>query len=627
MEPEQTPGNHGAINVADARAPQRRPEKHGMSEEKEMRNTMHIETQAQDEARGAGRKAAWFATAGVPAAHASTGGLATMKCLFDSAATPTTGWLRNLSLSAALLLFLMLVAAPWHSAVGSADNPYDTQFFCTPNIDYCATDDGVRFSVDIAEAREGVDATLDFTVTVDNPRSESLSVDWRTVRKDGTHSAWEGDDYTASSGSLSIAPGRSIHTISIPIIDDSRYEETESLWLKLDLGPRGPELDPNDRYVRYFWFRGVIHSDDVWVPPSGDKMEFCQFGTCETRDGVTFLLEHLKGREGTDATLDFTVTVDNPRAETMTVGWQTDDYWSSAKAGEDYTAASGSLSVPPGRSSHTISIAIIDDELTQEVVESLALELDVGPRAPELHRDADHYRYFTYFGYILPSEDTTAPSVTVTHDPLTSQYDPWSVTGSFGHVSSRFAWLTVRVEIEFSEPVAGFDKSDLEFENGRVVVITENDGSYRRLWSVYIVPDEGFDGTMSIRVPAGVATDSAGLSNTASNTIMVPARRLPSSRNGEPDVVLSCARPSDPAVWATDPHYGHNYVEVDVKFHPDGFQTTGTNGSRYGPDGLPLFSMSSMSLTNVDGVQATYGLSVTAPPPPWWVCLRMEHAH
>ena len=83
-----------------------------------------------------------------------------------------------------------------------------------------------------------------------------------------------------------------------------------------------------------------------------------------------------------------------------------------------------------------------------------ALELDVGPRAPELPSYLQHLRYFVFYGQILPREDTTAPSVTLTLDPLTSQYNPWSTAGRTGQVSSNFAWLVVPIEIEFSEPVA-----------------------------------------------------------------------------------------------------------------------------------------------------------------------------
>ena len=90
----------------------------------------------------------------------------------------------------------------------------------------------------------------------------------------------------------------------------------------------------DDPYRRYVLIEGWIYSnwDDDWpVNTRRDATEFCSFGTCETQDGVTLSVESSNAREGTDATLDFTVTVDNPRAETMTVGWRTHDSVDQAK--------------------------------------------------------------------------------------------------------------------------------------------------------------------------------------------------------------------------------------------------------------------------------------------------------
>jgi len=307
-----------------------------------------------------------------------------MNSSFESAATPSIGWPRNLSRWATMLLLLMLVAAPWHRAAAALDNPNDIVMWCGESD--CGTPDGLDFSVEQSRAREGTDATLDFQLTVHNPYSESLTAAWRTYGDGGDRVpgwATEGEDFTASSGSLSIAPGRSSHTVSIPIIDDSIVErEDERLYLALDMGPRGPDLDYSDEYWRYFVFTPrIFPDDDVPEDPSRDVTEFCTFGTCQLRGGVNFSVTQSKGREGTDATLDITVTVDNPRSESMTVGWQTNDVWSDATAGEDFTSSSGSLSIAPGRSSHTISIPIIDDDSTPEVVERVALELDLGPRA------------------------------------------------------------------------------------------------------------------------------------------------------------------------------------------------------------------------------------------------------
>ena len=65
------------------------------------------------------------------------------------------------------------------------------------------------------------------------------------------------------------------------------------------------------------------------------------------------------GKEGDDAGIDFTVTLDEAASGTVTVDYSTSD--GSADAGDDYTAKSGTLSFSAGETSKTISIAIEDD--------------------------------------------------------------------------------------------------------------------------------------------------------------------------------------------------------------------------------------------------------------------------
>ena len=333
---------------------------------------------------------------------------------------------------------------------------------------------------------------------------------------------------------------------------------------------------------------------------------YCQNGTCATPDGVVFTVSQTKGREGIDATLDFAVTVDNPRSESMTVNWNvSDDY--SATAGEDFTVSSGSLSFGPGESTQTVSIPIVDDS-EPEVVESFPLRLDLGP-APAGFTLLTHRRYFLFSGFILPNDDVTAPTVTVRHEPLTSN------TAMSGWVEvDQPHWTVVHVVIEFSEPVTGFDQSDLEFEGGEVVEISNRPGSsdgpmsYRTRWEATIAPVD-FLGTMSIRVPAGAVRDSAGLANTASNTIEVPAWE--DDRRFGPAVVhptLACldSDSSDPAVWDNPASLkylgGHVRVAFGFKHPYVSFPSAA---------GLPGFNPSeSMSLTDEDGVTAAQNVAV-----------------
>ena len=76
--------------------------------------------------------------------------------------------------------------------------------------------------------------------------------------------------------------------------------------------------------------------------------------------------------EGAGATLDFAVTLSRAASGPVTVDYATTD--GSAHAGDDYTAASGTLTFQTGESSQTIEVAVLDDA-HDEGEETLTLTL------------------------------------------------------------------------------------------------------------------------------------------------------------------------------------------------------------------------------------------------------------
>ena len=82
--------------------------------------------------------------------------------------------------------------------------------------------------------------------------------------------------------------------------------------------------------------------------------------------------------EGTDDTIDFTVTLDRAASVTVTVAYATAD--GTATAGADYTATSGTLTFSPSETEKTVSVPILDDAL-DEGEETLTLTLSNAPRA------------------------------------------------------------------------------------------------------------------------------------------------------------------------------------------------------------------------------------------------------
>ena len=89
-----------------------------------------------------------------------------------------------------------------------------------------------ELSVADAEANEGADATVDFAVTLSRAytnAAHSVTVDYAT--SDGTATA--GEDYTATSGTLTFAAGETEKTVSVPILDDAIDEGSETFTLRL----------------------------------------------------------------------------------------------------------------------------------------------------------------------------------------------------------------------------------------------------------------------------------------------------------------------------------------------------------------------------------------------------------
>ena len=111
----------------------------------------------------------------------------------------------------------------------------------------------VRIRIEGGKAREGKDESLDFAVTLSRAASGEVSVDYAT--KDGTATA--GEDYTATSGTLTFAPGETAKTVSVAILDDAVDEGKETFVLRLS-NPRGAYLRGIHREAK-----GVIANEDA----------------------------------------------------------------------------------------------------------------------------------------------------------------------------------------------------------------------------------------------------------------------------------------------------------------------------------------------------------------------------
>jgi chitinase len=185
-------------------------------------------------------------------------------------------------------------------------------------------------SIGNVTAKEGVNpVNFNFTVTLSAASSETTTVAYATA--DGTATA--PGDYTATSGTLTFAPGQTKQTISVTVNHDPTYEANENFSVNLS-DPAGAKIASGKETGT-----GTIENDD---PPPAISIQ------------NTTVTDSSNG-----ATAVFTVDLAPASGVTATVKYATSN--GTAKAGQVYTAAHGTLTFAPGVTSQTVSVSILSD--------------------------------------------------------------------------------------------------------------------------------------------------------------------------------------------------------------------------------------------------------------------------
>ena len=177
-----------------------------------------------------------------------------------------------------------------------------------------------------AEASEEDDTALEFVVTLAPAASDTVTVDYAT--SDGTATA--GEDYTATSGTLTFTAGDTTKTVSVPVTDDTVDDGGETFTLTLS-NASGAGLGDAEA-------TGTIRNTETTAKLSVADAE---------------------ATEEDDTALEFVVTLAPAASDTVTVDYATSD--GTAAAGEDYTATSGTLTFTAGDTTKTVSVPVTDD--------------------------------------------------------------------------------------------------------------------------------------------------------------------------------------------------------------------------------------------------------------------------
>ena len=190
------------------------------------------------------------------------------------------------------------------------------------------TDNDDAPQLTVVDARAAEDAgVMVFSVKLSAPSAQPITVDYAT--SNGTATAAE--DYTATDGSLKFTPGDIEGTISVLLQEDTLHEGDETFALTLS------------------------------NPENADLADAAATGTIADNDAMPELTV-ADARAAEDASvIVFTVKMSVSSTLPVTVDYATTD--GTATAGEDYTAADGSLTFMPGDTERTISVLLQEDTI------------------------------------------------------------------------------------------------------------------------------------------------------------------------------------------------------------------------------------------------------------------------
>jgi ribosomal protein L35AE/L33A len=174
------------------------------------------------------------------------------------------------------------------------------------------------------------------TVTRTNGSDGPVNVNYAT----SNGSATAGSDYVAASGTLNFANGQTSQTFTITILDDSAFEGNETVNLTLSSPGGGATLGtPNTAVL-------TIVDNDQAPQPGQFQLSSAAYSVNENGGSVTITVNRVNGSNGA-----------------VSVGYATAN--GTAIAGNDYTAASGTLNFADGQTSQTFTVNITNDALVE----------------------------------------------------------------------------------------------------------------------------------------------------------------------------------------------------------------------------------------------------------------------
>lgn len=179
----------------------------------------------------------------------------------------------------------------------------------------------------VVEGNSGT-RNLRFPVWLSDPAETPVTVTFAT--SDGT--ATSGSDYLGYSGSITVPAGETDAEIPVPVLGDTVIEDNEGFLVSLT-GAVGAVVAASDAV-------GTILDDDLPQLSVND-------------------VSVVEGNPGSPSQAVFTVSMNIPSGETVTVSYVTEP--NTATAGDDFTSAGGTVTFAPGTTSATVIVPVVPD--------------------------------------------------------------------------------------------------------------------------------------------------------------------------------------------------------------------------------------------------------------------------
>ena len=185
---------------------------------------------------------------------------------------------------------------------------------------------------------EGEEA--EFTVSLSEATHTAAVVVTYEVDETGADAASEADgDYTAPSGELTIATGTTNGTITIATLTDQVLDPGEKLVVKLT---------------------GASTTGEATVDDTATK-------TTNITDSLMVKVSVKDGTASEGDVVGFAVELTDPVASAVEVSYATADDTAVSGTGNDYTGASGKLTIAAGDTSKTIEVTTLEDVVDEEI--------------------------------------------------------------------------------------------------------------------------------------------------------------------------------------------------------------------------------------------------------------------